>query len=173
MLDEHFGRVDGIVFKPVCLGSLLHFTLEKERGTLWYLSHLSIINLPFALARLDILFWHHVLELCYYFVPLGSNTNQLFELLQFLYTVDNEQQWCAQSKKLYLFKLLAAIGLYDDLPSLVPEGRMMQLLKMPLPAMVQEMLDKKSENVVNEWLRTCIAQHPAIERFNTVHFLNK
>ena len=171
LLDEQHGRIDAIIKKPTCVGALLHYTIEQERGNFWYLSQLSISHLPFQLARDDILFWHHVLEISYFFVPIGSSTYSLFKLLQFLYTVDNNVRWCTQSKKLYLFKLLAAIGLYDRLPSLVPIGRVEYLLGMPVDEIVQEKLDEKNEQIVDEWLRTCIAEHPAIEQFNTVHFL--
>lgn len=171
LLDQERGRVDGIVTKAPCVGSLLHYSIERERGNYIYLSQCTITNLPFMLARQDILFWHHVLELCFYFIPIGYRIDSLFELLEFLYTVDITIRWDVRSKKLYLFKLLAAIGLYDVLPQLVPESRVNQLLALPLNHIMHEQLDEKSEKVVNEWLRTCIAEHPQMGDFNTVHFL--
>jgi hypothetical protein len=152
LLDQERGRVDAIVTKAApCVGSLLHYSIERERH--------------------DILFWHHVLELCFYFIPLGYRIDTLFALLEFLYSADGTTLWNIQSKKLYLFKLLAAIGLYDVLPQLVPESRVNQLLLLPLSHIMNEQLDEKSEKVMNEWLRTCIAEHPAMVKFNTVHFL--
>jgi hypothetical protein len=172
LLDQERGRVDAIVTKAApCVGSLLHYSIERERGNYIYLSHCTITDLPFLLARHDILFWHHVLELCFYFIPLGYRIDTLFALLEFLYSADGTTLWNIQSKKLYLFKLLAAIGLYDVLPQLVPESRVNQLLLLPLSHIMNEQLDEKSEKVMNEWLRTCIAEHPAMVKFNTVHFL--
>lgn len=171
LLDQERGRLDAILTKATCVGSLLHYSVERERGNYVYLSECTITNLPFLLARQDILFWHHVLELCFYFVPVGYRIDSLFELLEFLYTVDITTKWDVRSKKLYLFKLLAAIGLYDVLPQLVPESRVNQLLALPLDHIIDEQLDEKSEKVVNKWLRTCIAEHPHMGDFNTVHFL--
>lgn len=171
LLDQDFGRVNAIVTKAPCVGSLLSYTIERESGNNIFLSQCSITNLPFALARQDVLFWHHVLELSFYFVPIGYKIDSLFKQLQFLYNVDIDRHWNAQSKKLYLFKLLAAIGLYEALPQLVPETRVNQLLALPLQNILHEQLDKKSEKVVDEWLRTCIAEHPQMGNFNTVHFL--
>lgn len=171
LLDRDSGRVDGIVFKSICVGSLLHYMVDRERGSYLFLSHCSITNLPFALARTDILFWHHVLELCFYFLPVGHQAGSVFELLHFLYTVEVAMHWEQHTKKLYLFKLLAAIGLYDALPQLVPAARVHELLAVPLADIMHYTLDEKSERVMNKWLRTCIAEHPKVEQFNTVHFL--
>jgi hypothetical protein len=171
LLDQEKGRVDGIVSKAPCVGALLEYRIEKERNSSLFINYYSIIDLPFAVAREDILFWHHILELCFYFVPPGYYVSSLFELLQFLYTVDSSRPWNVQSKKLYLFKLLAAIGLYDELPQLVPASRVDKLLALAPHQITQVILDEKSEQVVNKWLRTCVVEHPKIQEFHTVHFL--
>src|SRR3990167_5743477 len=89
LLDHSAGRVDGIIASPlVRVGSMIEYRVDKHKGTLRYIKYHTIVGVPLSIARVDILFWHHVLELCYYFVPLGSFTQQLFELLEFLYTVD-------------------------------------------------------------------------------------
>lgn len=171
LLDRDRGRLDGIVTHAPCVGSLLHYEIQRERGSYVFLANYSITDLPFVLARHDLFFWHHVLELCFYFLPVGYQIQPLFELLQFLYTVDSDKPWGKQIKKLYLFKLLAAIGLYDALPQLVPAERVERLLALPIEHIIYEQLDKKSERVVDEWLRTCVAEHPQMDQFNTVHFL--
>lgn len=171
LLDSKVGRVDGIVAKQPCVGALLEYIVDREHNSSVFIARYSIIDLPFALGRDDILFWHHVLELCFYFVPVGYQVESLFELLQFLYTVDSSRPWNVQSKKLYLFKLLAAIGLYDALPQLVPVERVYQLLALTPDQIIQVTLDEKSKRVVNRWLRTCIVEHPKIQDFHTVHYL--
>ena len=170
LLDRSLGRIDGVVRVPVCLGALLHYAVERERATTCFLRDLEIIDLPFSLARLDLLFWHHVLELCYYFVPLGSYTEQLFELLLFLYTVDTGMRWRVQTKKLYLFKLLNIIGLYTRLPQL-SMAKLHHFLALPLDKLGNERIDEQSEKILDQWLRVCVAEHPAIRYFETVHFL--
>ncbi len=170
LLDYGLGRIDAIVRVPVCVGSLLEYTVEREQGNFVYLSDLSIIGLPFLLGRADIHFWHHVLELCYFFVPVGTQANELFTFLHCLYAVENAPNWSIQSKKIYLFKLLTAIGLYTELP-LLPRGNLYHLIDIPTAEIMHLELDDASERILDTWLQACVAQHPAIKQFNTVYFL--
>jgi hypothetical protein len=152
------------------VGSLIEYSVERNRGTLRYIKQHSVVGVPFSIAKSDILFWHHVLELCYYFVPLGSFTQQLFELLEFLYTVDVGKCWRMRAKKLYLFKLLVLIGVYTRLPRL-PLEQVQYLQALPVHRIVDEAVDDQCENMLDEWLRLCVYEHPAIRKFHTVHFL--
>ncbi len=171
LLDRVAGRVDGIVSSPlVRVGSLIEYSVERNRGTLRYIKQYSVIDVPLSIARADILFWHHVLELCYYFVPPGSFTHQLFELLEFLYTVDIGIYWSVRAKKLYLFKLLVRIGVYARLPRL-PIEQIQHLQAIPLNLIADEVIDEQCEKMLDEWLRLCVYEHPAIRKFRTVHFL--
>jgi hypothetical protein len=135
-----------------------------------YVADTYMVDLPFAIARNDILFWHHILELCFYFVPLGSYTPQLFELCTFLYTVDTDVCWPKQSKKLYLFKLLTTIGVYPRLPQLSRE-KLHYFMAVPLEKMACEQIDADHEKKLDEWLRVCVSDHPAIAYFKTIHYL--
>lgn len=171
ILNDTVGRIDAIAIKPPHLGSLISYTVQRTKGTLHFLDHCSIINLPFFLGRNDILFWHHVLELCYYFMPVGSHTSELFELLSFLYTVEKGSLWGVRAKKVYLFKLLSMISIQPEVPRL-PAFKVHQLIATIPEEMHQVVLDEQSEKIVDEWIRVCVAQHPAIEQFNTMHFLS-
>ena len=170
LLDQHVGRIDAIVGCPIPVGALVQYTVEKTRGTLCYIGGVNILAVPLSIARSDILFWHHILELCYYFVPQGSFTQQLFELLEFLYTIEKGVCWCMQSKKIYTFKLLLLIGLYRKLPEL-PSRQIQHLQALPLTMIANEVIDEQTEKRLDEWLRVCVYEHPAIKKFNTVRFL--
>ncbi len=170
LLDTRVGRVDAVAIKPPGLGALIQYTVEREKGSLYFLERCSIVDWPFFLGRSDILFWHHVLELCYYFMPVGSDAPQLFELLSFLYTVDKESRWGIQAKKLYLFRLLSSIGIQVESPR-IPAIKLHQFMTMGLAHMSEEVVEDESEKILDEWLRVCVAEHPAIEQFKTIHFL--
>lgn len=170
LLDSQEGRLDAVIKKPVHVGSMIEYSIQRRVGPIVYLDHSLLIDLPFDLAKDDLLFWHHVLELCYYFMPLGSFTPQLFELCAFLYTVDTKEHWNAQCKKLYLFKLLTTIGLYSQLPQL-SLAKMHYFMALDLHAIARETVDVQDEQLLDEWLRLCIAQHPAVAKFNTIHYL--
>ncbi len=170
LLDREYGRIDGITLKTPVLGALIGYKIERERSSAFFIGECSINDLPSFLARLDILFWHHVLELCYYFVPIGSQDPELFELLLFLYTVEKGSLWGIQAKKMYLFKLLSMIGMQPEFPK-IPDVMMHQLMALPLDRLSDEVLGEESEKMLEEWLRVCVSEHPEIEQFKTVHFL--
>ncbi len=169
LVDKELGRIDGVVFsRTICVGSLLHYDVQRGRNG-YLLEHVKVDNLPLALARSDLLFFHHVLELCYYFIPVASEVAGIFELLQFLYTV--EYSACSkQSKKLFVLKLLATIGLYSEVSDM-HEQTIRKLLAVPLNMIVHELLDEASEKIMDDWLLRCIAEHPFVKYFNTMHFL--
>lgn len=170
LIDHIAGRIDGILISPVCLGAMLCYRIDKKQGTLHYLQDISVVAVPFAIARSDIMFWHHILELCYFFTPLGSMTNQLFELVKFLYTIDTSMSWCEQSKKIYLFKLIALVGLYSKFPAL-SAVKLAHLHALPLDMIRNEWVDEQDEKILDEWLYRCMYEHPAIRKFKTVRFL--
>lgn len=170
ILDRRVGRLDAVVRKQAHVGSMIEYAVERRSDTMVFVSHHQIIDMPFELAREDVLFWHHVLELCYYFVPLGSYTPKLFELCAFLYTVDTDVCWRVQSKKLYLFKLLTTIGLYPRIQRFSLE-KMHYFMALNVSQIMQEQIDEQQEKILDEWLRVCIGEHPAIAKFNTIHYL--
>jgi len=170
LFDKKEGRLDAVVRKPLLVGSLIDYTIEKRQGALVYLDNYALIDLPFQLAREDLLFWHHVLELCYYFVPVGSYTDHLFELCSVLYTTDATPYRFARVKKIYLFKLLTTIGLYPRLPEL-SLATMHHFMALDLHAMAHESINDEHEQLLDRWLRLCITQHPAVAQFKTINYL--
>ncbi len=170
ILDAVHGRIDCISFKQPLVGALIRYRIESERRTIGMLADYEIMDLPFFIARSDILFWHHVLELCYYFVPIGSHTPQMFELLQFLYTVDTSSEWGPYAKKLYLCKLFTTLGMQVELPG-VSHQILYRFMALQPHQLARESVDTKEKEIVDEWLRVCVSEHPAIEQFKTIHFL--
>ena len=169
LLDKDRGRLDAIIVKPIGVGTLIIYNIDRQRDTLIYVNQWRMENLPLNLARHDILFLHHIFELCYYFVPLGSFTEKLFELCMFLYTVDTDIELTQQMKKIYLFKILKAIGVYPRLLQL-PQPILHELEK-PLTAWNSAQIAFAYEKKLDEWLRICIGDHPAIAKFKTMHYL--
>ncbi|MDP3889214.1 MAG: hypothetical protein Q8Q25_01570 [bacterium] len=170
LFDQKLGRIDGIFFESeMILGSLLNYFLKK-RADNYFLDNYEIIDMPLAIARLDLLFVHHVLELCYYFIPLGSTSDNVFSLLMLLYTKD--YVWTSLIKKIFLFKLLTIIGFYPEHP-LLHKASMQYLLIMPIDKIVEEQINLDCEKDLHNWLRFCMAHHPSIDCFKTMSFLNE
>ena len=171
LLDKRFGRIEGI-FRPsdVCAGSLIQYDVLL-RNNRYFINDLQLIYIPLSLAQIDLLFLHHVLEICYYFIPIGSDIVGVFDLLSFLYTVDH--MWKNKIlKKIFVFKLLTTLGVWPDYHNAYT-SRFEQLSALPIDRINSEAIDLACEQELDDWLRCCMAQHSCIDEFKTVNFLNE
>jgi len=153
---------------PAILGSLVRCTLQR-RGAHTIASELELMDLPLELARADLLFFHHVLELCAILVPIGSRAPELFTMLQSLYS-----QWDSRvndlCKKLFLCKMIISAGMYETLPKI--DGNVLSLvLGSPVDMARWSTIELDSRHELDRWLLSCIANYAVGECFKTVHFL--
>ena len=125
--------------------------------------------MPFALAQEDILFLHHVLEICYYFMPIKSYNPTIFSLLHVLYMSDGWLHTMAV-KKFFLLKLFVLLGFTQDKKFRTPSFH--RLVTAPFAQMLSGDIDSYDEETVNEWLRLCVASHPIADKFKTTYFLD-
>lgn len=170
LIDDRLGRIDGAFFvSQVHTGALLSYHVRGMPGR-YLVEQLNMLDVPLSLARNDILFFHHVLELCYYFIPIGSCIQGIFNLLQLLYAA-HSVNWDITAKQIFLFHLFSQLGMS-------PEGyrlpaSLLEKLIASSPESVDEVrlsdIDKKT---LRTWLQHCLMQHPDVAQFNTVHFLN-
>lgn len=173
-LDQQLGRIDLILSrqKSIMVGGLMQYTAEPKKNN-YFIKSLSLIDIPLQLAQSDLLFFHHVLELIYFFVPVGTPPYELFDLLLFLYN-NADQVWVQHRvlKKIFLCKLLLDIGVYGEMhiPMLAYIRKIVQL---PIDIIDPESLDLADEKMIDQWLQQCVETHPAISNFKTVHFLTK
>ena len=117
------------------------------------------------------MFLHHVLELCYVFIPIGSCVKGIFDLLCLLYKPKKYIQ-TNQHKKIFLFKLLTTLGIYasDDL---VRASCFEPLQTMSIDTLDNYSLDLASEKALDNWLCHCIVEYAGIDSLKTIHFLIK
>lgn len=171
LLDKQLGRIDAIVRNgEVSAGMLLHYYVAERTGRS-YIEDIDIIAVPADLIRTDFLFLHHILELCFYFIPPSSCSNGIFDLLLRLY--DQPMPYSALiSKKFFLFKLLTVIGVYPELsPDL--EQQVIRLHALSIDSAEHQSLDLKCEQLLDYWLQRCVADHQKILQFNTIQFLTQ
>jgi len=171
MLDKQLGRIEGIVVSDIAhVGFLLQYRAQPCASG-FFLTNIQIVHVPLLLARIDLLFLHHIFELCYYFAPVGSSVLGVFDLLVFLYAI--EQEWGNRLlKKIFLFRLLTTLGMYEECDSIC-KVCFHYLITTPIDKLNSELIDLNCKKELNQWLRFCVSQHPAINKFKTVHFLNE
>lgn len=171
LLDNKLGRIDAALMAPrVKTGTLLEYNLSGRHGR-YLVDHISIIDLPLSLAREDILFLHHVLELAFHFIPIGSCINGIFALLILLYKA-RSTAWNVTVKKIFLCKLFLALGVHQE-----SETMHMRWIKeieaISLNNDAIKKLDISCIEAIDLWLAQCVAQHPYSQKFKTIKFLTK
>jgi hypothetical protein len=168
LLDSVLGKIE--VLGPVyCIGSLLHYELCYQSATLYRLGSVMLHDLPLALAQTDVLFFHHVLELCNYSIPIHAGAH-IVSLLQLLYEMGS----CIslQDKKLFLVKLLVLMGFFPEL-SLTVQQYEFQAYALAVDIHRGTPLNLEFERFLDIWLYHCMVQHPKIHEFKTIHFLTE
>ena len=170
LIDDRLGRIDGAFFvAKVHTGALLSYHVSGTPGR-YMVDQLNMLDAPLSLARQDILFLHHALELCYYFIPIGSCIQGIFNLLQLLYAADSVS-WDITAKHIFLFHLFLQLGMHPEGYRL-PASLLEQLLATSPTSLQGTKLSDVDKKIIRTWLQHCLMQHPDVAQFNTVHFLN-
>lgn len=168
LLDSQLGRIDAVVrYDTAMLGALISYEIEYKRTT-YFIQAVRIEDAPLALAQSDILFLHHVLELCYHFMPVGSCVADMFELVQFIYKPVQHNMFI---KKIFLFKLLYTLGM--SAPEEHEHGFFEYLATVSIDTLDAEQLDLTYEKKLDRWLLYCVAEYTDIQALKTIHFLVK
>lgn len=169
ILDKIQGKIECVTSTPsLSTGSLITYTI-RQQGPIHFVNDSTLIYMPLSLAQTDILFFHHVLELVYYFTHIGNCTKEVFDLLAFLYSTSLIAM-TNQGKKFFLLKLLTSMGSipeHDDART----QRIMQLNTMHIKQLNKLIIDTVDEKELDRWLWCCVWQHPYVNEFKTVHFL--
>lgn len=169
VLDKIQGKIECVSSTPsLSAGSLITYN-SKKQGQTHLLSDSTLVYVPLSLAQTDMLFFHHVLELVYYFTNVGNCAQEVFDLLAFLYSTEHECM-TTQSKKFFLLKLLTSMGSVPEISQERAQSTtrlntfdMQQLMMMTITVSDEKELDR--------WLWCCVWQHPYVNDFKTVHFL--
>ncbi len=170
LFDSKIGKIAAVppVGNHIAVGSMIEYSITHQTSCS-FLYAVDVHDVPFHLAKDDILFLHHVLEICYYFIPMKSHSAELFMLLRILYTHD---VWlhAKEIKKFFLLKLFVLLGLYpEDKKFKIPSFH--RLINVPFIQMIDEKIEHYNEHTIDEWLQACIASHPIAHKFKTTHFL--
>ena len=171
ILDKIQGKIECVTATPsLATGSLITYNIHQQRST-HFINDSTLIYMLLSLAQADILFFHHVLELVYYFTHVGNCAKEVFDLLAFLYSASTTTM-TPQSKKLFLLKLLTSMGSVPEHNETRTE-LITQLTTMNIKQLNEVTIDAMYEKELDRWLWCCVWQHPYVNEFKTVHFLAK
>ena len=170
VFDRHDGKIQCVIreFEPV-IGTLISFVVSRQTASVTFIREVKVVDIPLDVSRHDILLLHHVLEVCYYFLPVRSAAFKTFGLVTLLYASSG---WPTSPlrKKIFLFKLLVSFGYYSSHAPL-SASTFYRLSSESIDSIVQASLHLEIERSVDEWLCSCIGEHPYARDFKTVQFL--
>lgn len=168
VLNSHLGKLKLLSMdETLCVGALIQYQLVSQKQML--IRNVETMMLPLHLAQDDILFFHLVLELSFYFLSEVVPSADVFQLLQFLYHY-SVRPLTILFKKVFIAKLLLLCGAY-------PEHQKFQgsyfkmLISESVDIIVDRGLDLRFERCLDEWLFSCVSMHPSSEYFKTIYFL--
>ena len=169
ILDRHEGKVTRISYDTTITQGALISYFVKVTVCSQVITGERVLDLPLELARDDILFLHHILELCNYFLREQGPVRTTFDLLMLLYT-PGKLFSSVVKKKFFLFKLLLSFGCYTDYE---PFSLSMfhRLRSESIDSLANSHLDLEIERDMDEWLCSCVGAHPCFRFFKTVCFL--
>jgi hypothetical protein len=171
VLDNQVGRIDYVPnTEDICVGALLSYWVTQRKGVS-FIHSIEKLNVPLGLGKNDILFLHHVLEICYYFVPVGDEAHHLYTLMEQLYMLE-QYPMSKLYQKSFLVILFYRLGIYPR-DKKFQQPRFYQMAAGSIDFIVQQGLDLTFEQELNDWLYDCLSHHPALAHFKTVHFLQE
>ena len=169
ILDKVRGKIECVATTPsFSAGTLITYNIRQERAT-HFISDSTLLYSPLSLAQTDILFFHHVLELIYYFTQIGNCAKDVFDLLAYLYATEHGAI-TMQFKKFFLLKLLTSMGSTPEIDTSRTDT-ITQLNNIDIKQLNTMTIDAVDEKKLDRWLWCCVWQHPYVNEFKTVHFL--
>lgn len=117
ILDESLGKIECVPKNKQLANKLSHGVYISYMLKRWFFYYvifdIHILDLPFYWSRNNFLFFHHVLELCNYFLPFDSRAGDIFQLILILYRCP-EKVKTTLSKKLFLCNFFKKLGMYPQ-----------------------------------------------------------
>ncbi len=170
VLDQQLGKIEAVPPKDnYFCGSLISYHVQVK-GSVYFLSDIHLLDMPLYLAKDDILFLHHVLEVCYFCIPFDNQVTEIFVLLSQLYT-NSVPAYDTAFKIAFLFKILILLGMHPHEPRFqVPHYYM--LARESIDTIINKSIHLDTNETLYEWVRSCMSIHPLIHVFKTMHFLD-
>lgn len=156
VLDRNLGKIFLISKNQnnllrLCNGVIFEYNLESINDKN-LIVELDIIKFPNV--GKNILFFHHILELYNFFIPIGFMYCQLFDLLCSIYDLLEQENITKKEQKLFLYQFFSLMGM-------CPRNEKEYGLNS---------IDLDDENFLEKWINACINSHPQVNLLKTKIF---
>lgn len=165
IMDDREGKITTQIRGNIpSIGSLITYNAH-QKNSWWNIDSIELLEMPCALAKHDILFLHHLLELCYYCLPIGSCARDLVSFFHALYQRDPN---CSRAmQKSIIFKLVVMLGMYPE-EMVLHVKKFHNIAQESIDTVSQVILNLEIEQELDQWLKSCIMSHPHARYFKTL-----
>lgn len=172
LLDADLGKVEASVpdiktIVRITNGALMEYRVTQSQHGL-SLHEVDYLDVPFPLARVDVIFLHHVLELARFFIPLESVAKDLYQLLLMLYH-DERLMTDSMAQKLFLVRFFMMLGLYPE--TITKNPSLYALISLPIEVMLEKKVDEQSGKLLAAFLSECMSSYPHLKDLKTISFI--
>lgn len=168
ILDYKMGKIKCVPNKDnIITGSVISYFVKKDKSP-YFIESVELLHVPFETAIDDILFLHHVLEICDLFLAMHNQAKEIFDLIIHLYKFEKQIK-CNNKKKLFIFKLLTLLGLYPE-ETRFQTPYFHNLATESIDNIILKNLNLECEKELNNWLHCCITGQQEFSKFKTVNF---
>lgn len=171
IFDRELGTIEVVpevrYVHRLCRGALITYTVQMHKG-MYQIKALDILHVPLELAQEDILFLHHLLEMCFFFIPSGIQHSTVFDFLLKIYKMHYIYEDVV-IKKLLLVKFFMLIGMHPEIKSASGLGTIALLPIDAIPGTLSTLCISEAE--INSWLAECMYMHPHASVFKTIRFV--
>lgn len=175
VLDYRLGKIACHLKLPKLNLSLIngaYITYNLEQINKFYcMFNVKILNVPNNIVShsyCNLIFFHHVLEICYYFLPLNYNENIdiVFNLILKLYDNNIDNLNLTLFRSLFLCNLFRILDIYPECIDAIA-----------LEQNIIDIFDSNSSINFNSnlklWLTLCISSQPYYNCLKTISFLKE
>lgn len=167
LFDRLRGRIRATVHHmPLSVGTILTYHYDYV-GYYHNIKNLQIEHLPFVVDADDLLFLHHVIEVCYHIIPDNLRIERLYNLM---FHIFSQRIFTHIQKKKILTALYAILGLYTHENNIYAKY-MYHLEQSSLDEIMDNNIEVNIEKNISRWLYQCISVHVDVRHLKTVHFL--
>ena len=189
ILSKSRGKIVLVVLKrnfikTISSGMQLSFIVDDQNSNLHITKHLNIISAPLMKRYRDMLWLHHLLEICYFFIPLHQPCEEFFYLLSNYFSLfelyDHFYNNWECIHKAYLGVLMILMGFFPPKhlqkalirikSTLLFNIDFAQALKVKSLIMCLKDFNMLSCNEFDMWIQECIQSHPRRHMFKTLEF---
>lgn len=191
ILSRSSGRINAVVksdyhLQRLCPGHFISYQPVKlsTSGTTQVIESVEIVLLPFDGMTGHLIWLHHLLEVCYYFVPLQSPCVELFDHIVIACDAlahSELQPYSAQLKRIVMVRLFALLGMNLDKQLISMAALFNHIHQLSIDSHKSAALDSFKAacqsltstqlQCADAWALACIKTHPNVSSFKTLSFL--